>query len=98
MRPKRDLHRAGLGRVDAVSDHVADDEHNNVRREIVRAMMVERHPAMAAALRDLEIAPEEPALATGRTTADQASPDRYEPTRLRVSHGRVCHLAHRGFT
>lgn len=67
-----DMH---LGGVDAVADDVPDDEHHEIRREIIRAMVVELLTAGGAGWLDLKKTPEEAALATGGTAAEETALD-----------------------
>ena len=72
VEPERHVLEPGLGRVDAVADHVPDEDDDDVRRKIVGAVVVERLPAGIAMVRHLQEAAEQPPLAASRATAREA--------------------------
>src|SRR5215208_3102255 len=65
---------AGLGRIDAVAGQVPDEEHDDVGRKVVGAVVVKLLPARAATLGHLQKLAEQPSLPTGRAASHEPAP------------------------
>jgi hypothetical protein len=62
-----------LGLENAVDDHMGDDQHDDVRREVVGPVVVELGPARLAPIDHLEEAPEKPAAPAGGASLKEAA-------------------------
>src|SRR5215207_5289965 len=72
MKPERHVVEADFGRVDAIADYVSNEEHDDVGREVVGTVVVERLSARIAMVGHFQKAAEKPALAARRAAAHES--------------------------